>query len=322
MNYRRIGKTDIQVSEISLGCWTLGGDADTGRMGWHGADESEAADAVAYALERGVNHFDNADVYGMGRAEKVLAKALGSRVRDVVIASKAGWYKGEHEHAYKAENIRTRMECSLKNLNREYLDIYYFHNCDFGEGDMYLSEGLSEMRRLQKEGKFRALGLSGYSAADFLRLIPVIKPDCLQSWANILHPEFIKEGSEVASLLEKEKISFVAFNPLSRGLLTGKFNAKNPPVFDKNDVRAGMDEFKPGNMEIFDKKFEKMKAKFGASPEETVRAALQYILHHRVVACAIPGFRNKRQVEINLAGAGRPISEEEFEFINGIFGNE
>ncbi len=319
MNYRNIGTTEIKVSEISLGCWTLGGDADTGSMGWHGADEKDAAEAVAYALERGVNHFDNADVYGMGKAEKMLAKALGNTGNDVVIASKVGWYKGEFEHAYKAENIRRQIETSLKNLNREYLDIYYFHNCDFGKDDMYLSEGLSEMRRLQKEGKFRALGLSGYAAADFLRLIPVIKPDCLQSWANILHPEFIKEGSDVAALLEKEKISFVAFNPLSRGLLTGKFSAKNPPVFDKNDVRAGMDEFKIENMKAFDEKFEKIKERFGSSSEELVRVALQYILFHKTTACAIPGFRNKRQVEINLEGADRPLSQDDFDFIKSLF---
>lgn len=319
MKYRKLGKTDISVSEISLGCWTLGGDADKGDMGWHGANEKDAIEAVAYGLDKGVNHFDNADAYGGGTAEKMLCNALGSRNKDVIIASKVGWVNGGFEHAYKAENIRKQCETSLKNLKREYLDIYYFHHCDFGKDDMYLEEGLAEMMKLQKEGKFKVLGLSGYSGGDFLRLIPIIKPECLQSWANILHPEFIQDNLEVAKLLKKEKISFVAFNPLSRGLLTGKFSSKNPPKFDKNDVRAGMDEFKPENMKVFDEKFEKVKQKFGSTPEELVRVALQYILYHEVVACAIPGFRKKQQVEINMAGADEPLSAEDFEFIKKLF---
>jgi len=319
MKYRKIGKTDIEVSEISLGCWTLGGDADQGSMGWHGALEKDAIEAVAYGLDHGVNHFDNADVYGMGKAEKMLARALGAKNKKVIIASKVGWFKGDYEHAYKAENIRTQIEKSLKNLDRDFLDIYYFHNCDFGKDDMYLAEGLAEMRKLQKEGKFRVLGLSGYSAADFLRLIPVIKPDCLQAAANILHPEFIDGSQEVARLLEKEKISFVAFNPLSRGLLTGKFSSKNPPKFDKNDVRAGMDEFKPENMKAFDEKFAKIKEKFGSKPEGLVRVALQYILSYNVVGCVIPGFRNKAQVEMNLFGADLKLTEEEVRFVAETF---
>lgn len=319
MKYRKLGTTDISVSEISLGCWTLGGDADKGGMGWHGAEEKDAIEAVAYGLDHGVNHFDNADVYGMGTAEKMLAKALGKKNKDVIIASKVGWYKGDFEHAYKAENIRTQLEKSLKNLNREFLDIYYFHNCDFGKDDMYLDEGLAEMLRLQKEGKFRALGLSGYSAADFLRLIPVIKPACLQSWANMLHPEFIQDDQDVAKLLKKENISFVAFNPLSRGLLTGKFSSKNPPKFDKNDVRAGMDEFKPENMKAFDEKFDKIKEKFGSKPEALVRVALQYVLGYNVTGCVIPGFRNKAQVEMNLFGADMKLTEEEVRFVADTF---
>ncbi len=319
MKYRKLGTTGITVSEISLGCWTLGGDADRGGMGWHGAEEKDAVEAVAYALDRGVNHFDNADVYGMGTAEKMLAKALGKRNKDAVIASKVGWYKGGFEHAYKAENIRQQLETSLKNLNREFLDIYYFHNCDFGENDKYLEEGLSEMRKLQKQGKFRALGLSGYSEADFLRLIPVIKPACLQSWANILHPEFILDGSKTAEMMKKENVSFVAFNPLSRGLLTGKFSSKNPPKFDKNDVRAGMDEFKPENMAEFEKKFAKIRGKFGDKAENLVRVALQYVLGYNTVACVIPGFRNRAQVEINLAGADEPLNAEEMKFIEDTF---
>ncbi|HDQ25940.1 MAG TPA: aldo/keto reductase [bacterium] len=319
MKYRKIGRTSIEVSEISLGCWTLGGDADAGGMGWKAPSDTDAVEAVKHGLERGVNHFDNADVYGMGRAERVLAKALGDDNKRVVIASKVGWYKGESEHAYRKENILKQCVQSLKNLNRDYLDIYYFHNCDFGESDKYLDEGLEAFRALKKEGKIRSIGLSGYAEADFLRLIPRIEPDCLQSWANILHPEFIKAGSPVASMLKERGITFTAFNPLSRGLLTGKFSPKNPPVLDKNDVRSTMEEFKPAYLAGFYGKLERIKERFGSRPEKLIRAALQYILSHEVVSCVIPGFRNKKQVEQNTTMAESPLSAEEVEFIETVF---
>ena len=97
--------------------------------------ENEAVEAIHYAIERGVNHFDTADVYGSGDSERMLAKALSEKTKEVIIASKVGWFKGEFEHAYVPENIKRQCEQSLKNLRRDYLDIYYFHNCDFGEED-------------------------------------------------------------------------------------------------------------------------------------------------------------------------------------------
>jgi myo-inositol catabolism protein IolS len=319
MNYRRIGLTDIQVSTVSLGCWTLGGDAERGAAGWFAPEEKEAIYAIQYALEKGVNHFDNADVYGMGRSERILGDALEGKNKDAVIASKVGWHKGGFEHAYKKENILTQFEQSLKNLKRDYLDIYYFHNCDFGEDDRYLEEGLKTFQALKKEGKIRAIGLSGYSADDFDRLIPKIGPDCVQSWANILHPEFIDPGKETALLLKERDISFVAFNPLSRGLLTGKFSAENPPVIDENDIRATMEEFTPEYLEGFYPKMERLKKAFGDETQDIVRAAIQFILYHEAAACAIPGFRSRKQVEINIKTAEKPLTEDEFNTIKEIF---
>src|SRR5687767_7370705 len=107
MQYRALAGTDLKVSEISLGCWTLGGlNWINGVMcGWANVDEKEAIDAINYAVDQGVNHFDNADAYGNGRAERLLAKALGSRSKDVIIATKTGHHPGTAEHAYEALHI-------------------------------------------------------------------------------------------------------------------------------------------------------------------------------------------------------------------------
>ncbi|NCV56386.1 MAG: aldo/keto reductase, partial [Betaproteobacteria bacterium] len=130
MNYRRLGKTDLQVSEISLGCWTLGGkNWVEGQMnGWADVDEDQVTQALKLAIDRGVNHFDNADVYGNGRAERMLArclKKLGLRSEDYLIATKVGHFRGTAEHAYDPIHIRHQLEQSLRNLQRDYVDIYY-----------------------------------------------------------------------------------------------------------------------------------------------------------------------------------------------------
>ncbi|MCP4460433.1 MAG: aldo/keto reductase, partial [Cytophagales bacterium] len=206
MKKREIGSTGVCVSEISLGCWTLGGEnwsPSTGKpIGWKNVNNEEAIEAIQYALAQGVNHFDNADVYGNGRAERLLAQALGRAVNDVVIATKVGHFCGTAVHAYEPMHIRHQCEQSLLNLNRDYIDIYYFHHGDFGENDQWLDGAIEMMSRLKEEGKIRLIGLSAYSTKDFKRLVPNIRPQVLQSWANALDDNFICDGSEVRTLLD------------------------------------------------------------------------------------------------------------------------
>src|SRR4051794_13528339 len=120
MRYRELGKSGVKVSEISLGCWTMGGLnwVNGSANGWANVDEPEVARAIDLALDRGVNHFDNADVYGNGRAERMLARILGARSSGVVIASKMGHLPGSAEHAYEPAHIRHQCEQSLVNLKR------------------------------------------------------------------------------------------------------------------------------------------------------------------------------------------------------------
>jgi len=317
MEYRKVGKTDIKVSEISLGCWTLGGLnwVDGRPNGWANVDEGEAIKAIHYALDQGVNHFDNADVYGNGRAERMLAKALGSRTNDVVIATKVGHFPGTAEHAYDSLHVRHQCEQSLRNLNREYIDIYYFHHGDFGPDDKYVEGAVETVNRLKDEGKIRAIGLSAYSDGDFLRLTPKIKPAVFQSWANAMSDGFIRKGSPVQKLMEAEGISFVAFSPLAQGLLLGKYDKNNPPQFEEGDHRRGSGGFSAENLAKLEPKIEKLKARFGSEVKDLARVALQFDLHHSEVCCVIPGFRNQRQVEVNLWAAGKPLTEEDMAYI-------
>ncbi len=320
MRYRTIGATDVAVSEISFGCWTMGGpNWISGKpIGWGEINEDEIIAGIKAGLDAGVNHFDNADAYGNGRAERLLAQALqqlGVDSRRLVLATKVGHFRGTAEHAYEPLHIRRQCEQSLINLRRDYLDIYYFHHGDFGPGDRYLAGAVEEMARLVKEGKVRLVGLSAYSEEDFVRLVPVIRPQVLQSWAHALDDHFTREGSRVDRLMQEHRLSFVAFSPLAQGRLLDKFSPVQPPVFEPGDHRAGNEDFSAPALAALQPKLGQIKARFGATTEDLAAVALNYVLASPRVCCVIPGFRNERQARCNVAAAGRELAPLDVEFI-------
>ncbi len=324
MNYRKLGKTDLEVSESSLGCWTLGGKnwQDGISIGWDNVNEDEATEAINYAIEKGVNHFDNADIYGNGRAERMLAKILDSRNNDVIIASKVGWFSGTAKHAYDPMNIRHQCEQSLKNLNRDYIDIYYFHHGDFGNNDEYLDDAINEMYKLRTEGKIRLIGQSAYSNEDFLRLVPKVKPDVLQSSANALDDHYLADDQPVSNLMKDEELSFVAFSPLGQGLLLDKFSKDNPPQFVEGDHRNRNEKFRKEYLAELEPKINKIKNEFGNTTEDLARVAQQFLLHYNSTGCVIPGFRNLGQVKINLSAIDKPLTDDEFKFVKSVFNSK
>ncbi len=321
MKYRKLGKSDLVVSEISLGCWTLGGKnwANGQSIGWADVNEDEAAKAVYYALDNGVTHFDNADVYGNGKAERMLAKILGNKTKDVTIATKVGWFQGTAVNAYDPLHIRHQCEQSLKNLNRDVIDLYYFHHGNFGPNDCYLDDAVEVMNKLKEEGKIRFIGQSAYSNDDFCKLVPKVKPEVLQSSANAIDDHYVADGTPVRKLLEDNQISFIAFGPIAQGVLLGKYNKENPPKFEEGDHRKNAERFSVGFLTNIEPKLDALKQKFGSDIKDLARAALQYMLHYDVVGSVIPGFRNVEQVIINLSAQDKPLTDEEFKFIKQLF---
>ncbi len=324
MKQRELGRSGVFVSEISLGCWTMGGLnwVDGTPNGWANVDEDEVMAAIKAGIEAGVNHFDNADVYGNGRAERMLARCLeklGINSKDLVIATKVGHHPGTAAHAYEPAHIRHQCDQSLINLKRDYIDLYYFHHGNFGPNDQYLADAAEVMDRLVEEGKVRVKGQSAYSSADFAKTIPVVRPSVLQSWAHAMDVQFIKPGAQVAQLMEDHGITFVAFSPLAQGRLLDKYDPANPPAFEPGDNRANSGAFKAEAIEALKPKLEKVKARFGGSVEDLAAMALNYLLAFPNVACVIPGFRNERQVRVNVGASGRTLSQEDLDFIAQVF---
>ena len=320
MNYRELGTTGVKVSEISLGCWTMGGLnwVNGSPNGWANVNEDEIAAAIKLSVDRGVNHFDNADVYGNGKAERMLArilKKLGLDTKSYIIATKIGHFPGTAEHAFEPAHIRHQCEQSLINLQRDYIDIYYFHHGDFGPNDRYLPEAAATLDKLVKEGKVRIKGQSAYSAKDFEKTVPVVKPQVLQSWAHALDDQFIRPGSVVSNLMEKHKMTFVAFSPLAQARLLDKYDPAKPPSFEPGDHRQNSKAFGSEAIAALKPKLAKLKGKFGGSIEDLASVALNYVLAQPHVACVIPGFRNEKQAACNLAAEGHAMSAADVEFV-------
>jgi myo-inositol catabolism protein IolS len=318
---RRLGRTNLEVSEISLGCWTLGGPnwSQGQPVGWGELDQQEAEKALERGLELGCNHFDTADVYGNGRSEQMLGKILGPRRKDVVVATKLGWFQGTAQHAYHPLHIRHQIEQSLENLRTDYVDIYYFHHADFGPDDCYLEDAVEVIRRLRQEGKIRFIGQSAYTVQDFQKLIPIVDPDVLQSRAHIMDIRMIEPSSPVAGLIAARDLGFVAFSPMAQGLLLDKFRPENPPQFAEGDNRGRSKWFSADFLRKLAPKLDELKDRFGTETEALIRVSLQYLLAYPAVSCVIPGFRSIRQVEMDLSPAGKPLNKEDTGWIRELF---
>lgn len=324
MNYRRLGDSDISVSEIGLGCWTMGGLnwVEGHAAGWANVDPEAIQKAIKTGIDAGINHFDNADVYGNGSAERLLASCLhnlGIRSDSLIIASKVGHYKGTASHAYESGHIRHQCEQSLKNLGREYIDIYYLHHGDFGPNDCYLPEAAETLKALQAEGKIRLVGQSAYKSSHFAKSVPIVKPTVLQGWAHAMDTRFIESTGIVGQLMAKNRLSFIAFSPLNQGLLLDKYDPAAPPQFESGDHRHKSPKFTKEHLTKLAPKLQRLKERFGDSTPELASAVLRFVLNHSHVACVIPGFRNESQVACNLTTKDRVLSNENMAFIRELF---
>lgn len=309
---------------MSLGCWTMGGlnFIEGKATGWADVDEGEIAAAIKTAVDNGINHFDNADVYGNGRSERMLARILtklGLKSEDFVIASKVGHFRGTAAHAYEPLHIRHQCEQSLKNLNRDYLDIYYLHHGNFGKHNEYLEGAAETLDALVTEGKVRLKGQSAYTTADFKAAVPVVRPAVLQSWAHIMDRQFIEPNSPVGKLMVDHEISFIAFSPLNQGILLDKFNPDEPPQFENGDHRQGAQKFSRESLQVLKPKLAKMKERFGSSIPDLASVALRFVLDYPRVVCVIPGFRNEEQVLSNIAVTERKLTHADQAFIKRLF---
>jgi methylglyoxal reductase len=334
---RVLGKSGLAVGEIGIGCWAIGGpDWNLGMpMGWEGVDDENSLRGLQAAVDMGANHFDTADVYGHGHSERILGRLLKTTNRsDLVIGTKVGYFRGTAPHSYHPLNMRNQLETSLSNLGTEYVDIYYFHNLNFGTTDEYLDDAVAAMVRFKEQGKVRVIGQRGphIYAPDrlkapaqsddkyerFLNVTRVICPEVIQVRFNMLTPWITDRKRDIFSWAERHDVGVVINKPLGQGLLLDKYDPLHPPVFGAGDHRSRKSWFGPKGLHILRGRLAQIKARFGSTLPDMVRVALQYCLAATPNGCVVAGFKDETQVAMNLAAAGRDLSTEEVEFVRSV----
>lgn len=296
MHYRRLGRSGLKVSELSLGAWITFGNQ---------VDEAHAVEIIKAAYEQGVNYFDNADVYAAGAAESVMGKAIKDLPREsLVISSKVFWptMPGPNGRGLSRKHITESVHASLKRLQLDYLDLYFCHRFDV---DSPVEEVVRTMDDLVHQGKILYWGTSEWTASQIVQAFAIarqyglVPPTMEQPQYNMFHRERLED--ELLPLAHEFGIGFTTWSPLYYGLLSGKYNAGIPEGSRAAMTEMGWirDRFTPEKIDKV-RKLTVMAVEMGVT---TAQLALAWILHRKEVSSVITGATRVEQLDENLGAA-------------------
>jgi aryl-alcohol dehydrogenase-like predicted oxidoreductase len=293
---RTLGKSALSVSAIGLGCMSMSNVYGKG-------DDAESIAVVHRALDLGVNFLDSSDVYGWGQNEELLGRALRGKRDGVVLATKFGNLRkpdGTAGVSGRPEYVPQACEASLKRLGLDRIDLYYQHRVDPG---VPIEDTVGAMSRLVEQGKVRYLGLSEASPATVRRAHAVHPITALQSEFSLLYRV---EAEETLPVLRELGISFVAYSPLGRSLLTGSTRtaAEIPTDDRRRDHPRFQDENLQKNLDLLKPLLDMAKQK-GCTPGQL---ALAWLLARGRDIVPIPGTKRKARLDENAAAAAVSIT--------------
>jgi aryl-alcohol dehydrogenase-like predicted oxidoreductase len=315
MNYRNLGRTGWKVSDISFGAWAIGG-------AWGSVDDTESLAALHAAIDCGVNFIDTADVYGMGRSERLIAQLKRDRKEGIIVATKAGRRLSPHTaDGYNERNLTGFIEDSLRNLATDCLDLVQLH-CP-PTAVYYRPELFGTLDRLADAGKLRYYGVIVERVEEALKAIEYPNVQTVQIIFNCFRQRPAELFFEQA---RRRQVGILARVPLASGLLSGKLTRDS--AFARDDHR----QFNRHG-EAFDvgETFSGVDYETGLAAVEEIRRllpagvsmaqfALRWILTHDAVTCAIPGGKRPSQVQDNCAASDLPpLSEAAMAAIRGIY---
>ena len=318
MEYITLGKTQNNVSNISLGTWSYGGAATSGdqAVGWADQDDIDSKKALLKAHRSGINHWDTADVYGDGRSEKIIGNMWNDIPRDeIFLATKVGWDMGPYEYWYHPSHMTTNMERSLKNLKTDCVDLMYLHHCNFGKSDEYFDDAMEVLLKFQEDGKTKFIGLSDWSDEKIMRYIYKMKPDVVQPYRNVMDNSY--ESSGLKDYIDTNNVGVCFFSPIKHGLLTGKY--KSPPKFKEGDYRRNVEAF--NSQEIIDRLLEnksKLESKFHNHLQPVMHGLIAPLLQDAPTGCVLLGQRNEEQV-LRASELGESISKEDARWVKKLY---
>ena len=295
MQYRKFSDLGWNVSEIGMGCWAIGSE-------WGEVSEVDAREVLRTSLDKGVNFFDTADVYGDGRSEKFVGELIKSTSEKIFVATKSGRRLSPHNaEGYNLKNIEGFIDRSLVNLGIDCIDLLQLH-CPPSK-ICPKKETYEMMDEIVKKGKIANYGVSVEKVSEAMDAIQFPNVKSIQIIFNIFRQKpaeiFFKEAA-------KKKIAIIARVPLASGLLTGKMNQNS--VFPENDHRnynINGDAFDIGETFSginFKKGLEAVQELKKILPDKfsLTDLAIKWILMHDEVSVVIPGAKNSNQVKMNV----------------------
>ena len=315
MEYRQFGKTGLKVSAIGFGCWEIGG--TYGRI-----DESQFAHAVQSAIDNGITCFDTAEAYGMGVSEEALARALGSRRRDVVIVTKFG--VGYDEMPNRRDSSRPRViasiEKSLQRLRTDHVDVYLVH---WPDPSTPLDGTMRALDDIVRQGKARSIGVSNFRLAQIEECMRSRRIDVVQYGWNMFDRRM---QAELFPYCAAQQIGVMAYGSLAYGMLSGTFHAGMR--FEESDWRSkgGM----LGNLNLFRTLFgpehftrnlaavEELRRLATKYDKTLPQFALRWTLSNPVIGTALVGFREPAEVGENLGALGWAIAPADMAEVDAI----
>ncbi|EPR67482.1 aldo/keto reductase [Cyclobacterium qasimii] len=316
MKYRKLGKTEMEVSEVSLGTWQVGG-------GWGGRfDHNQAYKILNEAIDQGVNFIDTADVYDGGLSEQAVGKVVKERTENVFVATKCGRQIQPHTNeGYTPEVLRTFVETSLRNLRLEALDLIQLHcppTMVFERPEIF---GLFE--DLKTEGKIKHLGVSVEKVAEAIRAMEYSNVATIQVIFNMFR---LKPAEELFDLALQNNCGVIARVPLASGLLSGKITSETVfhpedhrtfnragEAFDKGETFSGVPLHK--GIEAV----EELKALLGVN-RDLASLGIKWVLMFGAISTVIPGASKVDQVRSNVSASALPeFTVEEMEGVKAIY---
>ena len=306
MEFSRIGNTGIEISRIGLGTWAIGG------WMWGGTDEKESIHTIRSAFDRGINLIDSAPVYGFGRSEEIVGKALadGGLRHKAVLATKVGldWRGAQPIRDASPRRISKEIEASLKRLKTDVIDIYQVH---WPDPATPIEETAEAMGALYKQGKIRAIGVSNFSRSQMMRFANVAPIHIAQPPYNLFERSI---ESDVLPHCWWYGISTLVYGSICRGLLSGRMNAQT--VFAGDDLRRTDPKFQQPRYGQYLDAVERLdrfaREKFG---KRVIHLALRWVLDRAGVSAALWGARRPDQLDPVDEVMGWHLSREEREQI-------
>jgi aryl-alcohol dehydrogenase-like predicted oxidoreductase len=309
MQMRQLGNTDMNLTTVGLGTWAIGG---PWQYGWGPQDDDEASAAILKALDIGINWIDTAPAYGLGHSEELVGQALKQVKQKPLVATKCGllWNeKKEKVTCLKRESIRQECHASLKRLGVDVIDLYQVH---WPDPDEDIEEAWEEMAKLAKEGKVRFIGVSNYNVEQIERIREIHPVASLQPPYSMIHREV---EDELLGYCAENNIGVVAYSPMQRGLLTGKFSQERLAALPIDDHRRRSPDFHDPQFTAALQLVDKLKVIAERNGKTCAQLAISWVLRRPEIAAAIAGARRPDQITETAPASDWDLSQQDIEEI-------